>query len=135
MKKLYQFIFTVLASTLFLSTAQAKDDTAVMLDTLKHLKEKDAKILMTINKDFTSTKINVNTGERMKPCRTDIPKGKSLKELRDVIAECLPKGHKNGIGEVQVHGEYMLFKGSECFADVVGGYLFVYCQPPEDLGF
>ena len=99
------------------------------------LKEDDSKIAMTINKDFTSTKINVNTGERMKPCRTDIPKGKSLKELRDVIAECLPKGHKNGIGEVQVHGEYMLFKGSECFADVVGGYLFVYCQPPEDLGF
>lgn len=98
------------------------------------LKEDNSKIAVTINKDYSATKINVNTGERITPCRTDIPANKSLKELREEIQKCLPKGHGD-IGKVITRGEYMLFEGSYCFADIVFGELTVYCQPPENLGF
>ena len=135
MKKPYQFIFTVLASALFLSTTHAEDNTAVMLDTLKHLKEKDAKILMTINKDHSASAINANTGQVIKPCRTDIPKNKSLADLESEIIECLPKGHKKMIGKVITRGEYMMWKGSDCYAGVKDIDLYVFCSPPIDFGF
>ena len=49
----------------------AKDDVTAMLDAMKLLKERDAQLVMTINKDMTMDLINLNTGERIEGCKLD----------------------------------------------------------------
>jgi hypothetical protein len=103
--------------------------------TSKILYQDEAKVITTINKDFSSTVINANTGKRIPPCRTDLPKDVPLSKLRKAIVECLPKDHPQEIGRTLTQGEFIMFEGSYCIANVIASHLYVYCQPPYDLGF
>lgn len=102
------------------------------------LEEDRSKIVMTINKDLSTTMINANTGERIAPCSVKVDPGAPLAKLSDQISKCLPEGHElpGSNDAILTKGEYLMWKGSYCFAGIDGsGYLYVYCQPPLDLGF
>ncbi len=102
---------------------------------MKILDEDQTKIVMTINEDFSTTMINANTGERIPPCLTNVDKGVSLVELKSEIKKCMPQGHSL-FEQPLTSGEFIMWKGSYCYAGIDGdGNLYVYCQPPLDLGF
>ena len=98
----------------------------------KILSQDQAKIAMTLNENLSGTLINTNTGERIEPCIADIRKEKE--SLESLIKRCYPKGHDPD-GEVLASGTFTLRKGSYCYTGVIGNTLYVFCQPPLNLGF
>jgi len=103
-----------------------------MYSNAKILAEDDAKIAITINKDYSGTLINANTGERITPCIADISKEDS--KLNELIRKCYPEGHDPN-GKIITSGQFTLREGSFCYTAVVGNSLYVFCQPPLNLGF
>lgn len=133
MKKLFLPLATLTAAAIVLSGCCSSS-----YKTKKILEQDQSKIVMTINKDLSTTMINANTGERIAPCETKVPPGLPLGELTKAISSCLPKGKKlpRSDEDILTRGEFWLWKGSYCYASIEGsGFLYVYCQPPLDLGF
>ncbi|MCU7934638.1 MAG: hypothetical protein KZQ99_07135 [Candidatus Thiodiazotropha sp. (ex Dulcina madagascariensis)] len=98
----------------------------------KILSQVDAKVAVTINKDISTTVINTNTGEIIEPCKIDTQQRKpSNKEL---IKKCYPEGHDPN-GKVLSETTITIREGSKCITIVSWSRLYVFCQPPYDLGF
>jgi hypothetical protein len=127
---------TILPLTVLSATTVLLNGCCSPLDRTKEiLKEDQSKIVLTINKDFSTTMINANTGERIPPCQTNIEKGTPLEELKREIRKCLPQDHQLA-EQPLTSGELMMWEGTYCYAGRDGdGDLYVYCQPPLDLGF
>jgi len=102
------------------------------ISTAKILSEEDAKIAITINGDLSGTVINTYMGERIQPCVDDIREAQASLDV--LIQKCYPEGHDPN-GKIIASGSYTLREGSYCHTIVLGSSLYVYCQPPLDLGF
>ena len=111
---------------------QAGDKTSALLGTAKLLAESDAKIILAINKDLSLSVINANTGEKIEPCAQTEDDKRLTKD--EQIYKCYPKGH-DPYGRIMKEASITLREGSYCYTAVLGNSLYVFCQPPLDLGF
>ena len=127
-------IFFFLSLCLFLGTASAKDKGEVdaMLDTMKILKEKDAKVLITINKDLSMDVIGIHKGEKIKPCKLN-KNDESLTDEEKRL-KCYPVGH-NPYGNILKEANIQIREGSVCISIWVGSRRYDFCDPPYDLNF
>ncbi|MCG7995170.1 MAG: hypothetical protein JAZ19_20185 [Candidatus Thiodiazotropha taylori] len=98
----------------------------------KILSQDESKIVLTVNKDLSSTVINANTGERVEPCIEDTSKTDMSK--KEIFAKCYPKDFDPD-SEVVSKSSVIIQKGSICGTITVGKRLYVVCQPPHNLGF
>ncbi|MCG8039146.1 MAG: hypothetical protein JAZ19_19160 [Candidatus Thiodiazotropha taylori] len=98
----------------------------------KILSEDESKIVLTVNKDLSSTILNANTGERIEPCVTDLSEKEMNRE--EIIKKCYPEGH-NPNGKILSKSTMVVTEGSICATITVGSRLYVICQPPHNLGF
>ncbi|MES9851900.1 MAG: hypothetical protein ABW170_08720 [Candidatus Thiodiazotropha sp. L084R] len=98
----------------------------------KILAQDESKIVLTVNKDFSSTVLNANTGERLKPCIEDTSK-EDMSE-KEIIKKCYPDGHGMN-GKILSESSIVVREGSVCATITVGRKLYVICQPPHNLGF
>ena len=103
-----------------------------MYNNAKILSDENANIAVTINKDLSQSLINTHTGERLAPCVADIKEANA--PLKELIKRCYPEGHDPN-GEIIASGQYTMRKGSYCYTAVLGNSLYVFCQPPLNLGF
>lgn len=112
--------------------SEVNTNNTVAINNAKILSQDEANIAITINKNLSGTVINTHTGERIKPCVADIRQAEA--SLDELIKQCHPKGHEPN-GKILAFGSYTLREGSYCYTGVVGNTLYVYCQPPLNLGF
>lgn len=103
-----------------------------MYSNAKILKQDNANVALTINKDLSNTVINTYTGERVLPCFV-ANKNEKL-AIDEVIEKCAPKGHDLS-GPPVSEAQIVVMKGSICIIIVIGSRGYKLCQPPEKLGF
>lgn len=109
-----------------------KDSAMAMLETMRILKEKEARVLITINKDLSTDVISLHRGEKIKHCES-VNDVESLSDEEKRL-KCYPVGH-NPYGKILKETSIQLREGSICATITVGSRLYVVCQPPVDLGF
>ena len=103
-----------------------------MLDTMKILKEKDAKVLITINKDFSMDVIGLHKGEKITPCKLN-KNDESLTDEEKRL-KCYPVGH-NPYGKIIKEANIQIREGSVCISIWVGNHRYDFCDPPYNLSF
>ena len=128
MKRMHFFIIALSISILLLSGC-----THTHYKTTKILKQDQAQVAITLNKDFKNTVISTNDGKRIEPtCIVDEKTRKSEPSIPLCESDFAAKG-----GEVLYAETYKVVvkKGSVCISIWNGPYRYDFCDPPYDLGF
>jgi len=96
--------------------------------------EDKSRIALMLNKDFSASVATLNTGEKIPACNIDM----SAYKNRPGAARraCYPKGH-NPDGKILFKDTYdvTVREGSVCIELASSLHIYVFCDPPLDLGF
>ena len=100
--------------------------------TTRILSKDQAQVAITLNKDFETTVVSVNDGERVVPCISPKVKRDQAYEDKD-LKVCGPVGQ----GKVLYSQTYKVEvrEGSVCISIWVGNHRFDFCDPPYKLSF
>jgi hypothetical protein len=135
MEKKKRCIFIIMLSALVLLFVGCSEQRgAPMLKTAKILKEDQAQVAITLNKDFTNTVIAVNDAKRITPCALAADAAK--RQVQDDIKPCEPEAEA-GKGEILFEDTYKVTvrKGSICLTIISASSKYRFCDPPYNLGF
>ena len=120
--------------------APVKDDVTALLDTMKLLKESDAKLAMVVNKDLSISLINLNTGERIEGCSLD-RWGNVISDQstgpKCYAAKYDPYDNSANSASIQIlqGASARTTQGAVCVQVKFHHYIYELCDPPYDLGF
>ena len=89
---------------------------------------------LLLNKGFSTSVVGINDGKSIEPCKID-PQSVQ-KDRRTAIASCYPEDH-NPDGKILFEDTYKVTvrEGSTCITVRSGSHVYVFCDPPFNLGF
>lgn len=98
------------------------------------IQQDQSQMALLLNKGFSTTVVAINDGQRIEPCKIDQQSDDKGRET--AVASCYPEGH-NPEGKVLHEDIYKVTvrAGSTCITLTSGSHVYVFCQPPFNLGF
>ena len=99
------------------------------IKTANIFKKEESGVAITINKDLSTSIVAIKEGELIEPCKVDL----KAKDRDAALRKCYPEGH-NPDGDTLARGTWEVQEGSICIRLASGSHIYVFCQPPYDLG-